>query len=125
MSTTVGMAGYSIKLNDEDQSEKRLKEIAKSLGFTWENNLDWDDIVWDAEKYMNSWKPNVDVNGVYGFIYVTHYEWDAADIEYYCEITDLGLALKDFMDKTNIMPQNKIKSFAIIYYNGVDNPFKY
>lgn len=125
MSDNVGVAGYSLKLNEEDQNEDRLKEIAKSLGYEWEDNWGWDDIMYGDDKYNNRWKPHMDDNGKYGFIFQTFYEYGCYDMEHYAGIGELGLALKEFIDKTHIMPKEEIQSYAIIYYNGSESPFKF
>ena len=46
-------------------------------------------------------------------------------IEHYGKITDMGKAFKDIIDQTMILFNEGIKSFAIVYYNGSDNPFIY
>ena len=132
MSTNVAYAGFSIKLNEEDQSEDRLKEISKSLGYNWQdedtlcwNNWNWDDIMYGCDLFKNHWKPHMDIDGKYGFIWVSNYEYDASDIEYKQPISAMGKALKDFIDKTMIIPQEEIKTFALMYYNGSDDPFKF
>jgi len=127
MSENVGFAGFSIKLNEEDQSEKKLKEITKKLGFSWNEEEDYgfEELMWNLKDYKNRWKPHYDYDGKYGFVYVTHYEYEAFDIEFYAKITDMGRVLKEFVEKTQILPKEEIKAFAIIYYNGSDNPFRF
>lgn len=133
MSDNVKMCGYSIKANSNDQNLKRMFEISKLLGIDVDKNLNnvvaedlkevFFDMVYGNDR-LNEWKPYCDVDGIYGFIYQTEYEYEAYDIEYYVKITDLGKALHEFIDKTKIIPENDIKGFGIIYYNGGDNPFK-
>lgn len=126
MSTNVGIAGFSLKLNEDDQSKERITEISKSFGYKFENEDEFDDVLYsNSEEYLSKWKPHVDYNGKYGFFYLKSYEYDAFDIEHYTSITDMGKQLKDFIEKTGIMPKESIKSFAILYYNGSDCPFKY
>ena len=127
MSTNVAYAGFSIKLNEELQTEDSLKTVAKSLGYVWTNNDQWDDIMYGEgeEGYRNCWKPHMDYNGQYGVIFVTHYEYDAYDIEYKQPISAMGKALKIFIDQTMIMPKEEIVAFAQIYYNGSDDPFEF
>ena len=132
MSSNVAYAGFSLKLNEEDQTENRLKEISKSLGYNWQDedtlswdNLNWNEIIYGCEQFKNSWKPHMDFDGTYGFIWVTNYEYEAYDIEYFQPISAMGKALKEFIDKTKIMPKEEITSFAQIYYNGADDPFKF
>ena len=125
MSTNVAYAGFSLKLNEELQTEKSLKRIAKLLGFEWEDNDEWDDLMYNEKDNMNRWKPMMDYSGKYGFIWVTDYDYDATDLEYKQPIGAMGTALKDFVDKTNIMPKEQIYAFAQIYYNGSDDPFKF
>jgi len=125
MSTNIAYAGFSLKLNEELQTEKSLKRVAKLLGFEWEDNDDWDEIIFNESKNMNRWKPMIDYDGKYGFIYVTHYNYDAYDIDFKATISDMGRALKEFIDQTNIMPKEEINVFAQIYYNGSDDPFKF
>ena len=55
----------------------------------------------------------------------THYEYDAFDIEYYAEITEMGRALKEYLDHTQSLTNSGVKSFAILYYNGSDCPFTF
>jgi hypothetical protein len=128
MSTNVGFAGFSLKLNEEDQSEERLREIATSLGYVWKDNDDFDEIVFNEGQYMgyqNCWKPHMDYDGKYGVIWVTQYEYDASDIDFQATISAMGKALKAFIDQTYIIPKEEIKAFAIVYYNGVDCTFKF
>jgi hypothetical protein len=125
MSTNVVYAGFSIKLNEEDQSEKRLKEIAKSFNYLWSDNWEWDDIMYNEEKFKNNWKPHMGIDGTYGFIWVTHYEYDVCDIEYKQPISAMGRAFKDYVDQTMIIPKEEIKTFVLMYYNGSDDPFKF
>jgi hypothetical protein len=125
MSDNVGIAGFSIKLNEEDQTENRLKEISKQFGYDWEDNFGWDDIMYSDSDYKRRWKPHMDIDGQYGFIFNTFYQYECYDIENYVKITDMGVALKDFIDKTKIIPKEVIQAFTIIYYNGSDNPFKF
>ena len=125
MSTNVAYAGFSLKLNEELQTEKSLKRIAKLLGFEWDDNDEWDDLMYNEKDNMNRWKPMMDYSGKYGFIWVTDYDYDATDLEYKQPIGAMGTALKDFVDKTNIMPKEQIYAFAQIYYNGSDDPFKF
>ena len=125
MSQNVAYAGFSLKLNEEDQNEDRLKEIAKSFGYVWTDNDEWDEIMFSEKDYQNKWKPMMDYDGKYGFIWVTHYEFDAFDLEFKQPITAMGIALKDFVDQTMIMPSETINVFAQIYYNGSDDPFKF
>ena len=125
MSTNVAYAGFSIKLNEDDQSEDRIKEIAKSLDHNWKDNWGWDDIMFDQSKFIGHWKPQIDIDGIFGFIYVTYYEYDASDIKYKQPISAIDGALKEFIDQTHIMPKEEITTFAQIYYNGSDDPFKF
>lgn len=125
MSENVGIAGFSIKLNKEDQSEDRIKEIAKSFGYEWEDNWDWDDVMYNDSGHKKRWKPHMDDKGEYGFIFNTFYQYECYDIEYYAKISDMGKALKDFINKTKITPKEEIQAFAIIYYNGSESPFKF
>ena len=125
MSTNVAYAGFSLKLNEELQTEKSLKRIAKLLGFEWDDNDEWDDLMYNEKDNMNRWKPMMDYSGKYGFIWVTDYDYDATDLEYKQPIGAMGTALKDFVDKTNIIPKEQIYAFAQIYYNGSDDPFKF
>ena len=125
MSSNVAYAGFSIKLNEEDQSEKRLKEIAKSFDYLWSDNWDWDEIMYNQNKFIGRWKPQTNIDDIHGFVYVTYYEYDAYDIEYYQPVSAMGKALKDFIDHTTIMPKEEIKSFALMYYNGSDDPFRF
>jgi len=125
MSQNVAYAGFSLKLNEELQTDNSLKKIAKSLGYVWTNNDGWDEIMFNEKDNMNRWKPHMDYDGKYGVIWVTHYEYDAFDLEYKQPITAMGVALKDFIDQTMIMPKEQINAFAQIYYNGSDDPFKF
>jgi len=125
MSTNVAYAGFSLKLNEDYQSENGLKEIAMLLGYEWKDNWEWDDIMYEREKYLNRWKPHMDIDGVYGFIWVTQYEYDAVDIEYKQPIGAMDKALKTFIEQTKIMPEEEICAIAQIYYNGSDDPFKF
>lgn len=125
MSTNVAYAGFSIKLNEELQTEDSLKTIAKSLGYEWKDNWDWDNILYNEENYLNRWKPQMDVKGKYGFIYISHYEYDAYDINYKQPMSAMTNALNEFISQTMIIPKEEINSFAIIYYNGTDSPFKF
>lgn len=125
MSTNVAVAGFSIKLNEELQTERSLMSVAKSLGYAWTDMDAWEEIMYSDSEYKNKWKPAMDDKGKYGVVYLTHYEYDAFDIEHYAKISDMGKALKEFIDQTMIMPKEDIKSFAIIYYNGSESPFKF
>jgi len=127
MSENVAYAGFCIKANDEDQNKEAMVMLAQKLGYDvkgYENDLE--DIIYeDNDDYLNEWKPYIDDNKEFGFIYVTHYEYAAYDLEFYAEITEMGVALKNFIDQTNKMPEHNIKAFAIIYYNGSESPFKF
>ena len=127
MSENVAYAGFCIKANDEDQNEESMILLAQKLGYeveSYENDLE--DIIYSSGgDYLNKWKPSVDVNGTFGFIYQTHYEYGAYDIKYKQPISAIGKVLKEFIDKTMKMPENEINTFAIIYYNGSDSPFKF
>lgn len=127
MSTDVCFGGFSIKLNEDDQNKKRHQEIAKSLGYVWTEDDEWFDICYGiGEKdRLNKWQPYTDVDGTRGFLYVTHHSYDDCYIEHYGKITDMGKAFKDIIDQTMILFNEGIKSFAIVYYNGSDNPFIY
>jgi hypothetical protein len=126
MSCNSRICGYSLKLNENLQNMDKLKEISEILGYSWDDDCEWDEIMFSEwDKYINKWKPHKDYFGNLGFIYTKDYEYDADDVIFYCEINEIELALKDYIDKTNIIPDNNIKSFAIIYYNGSDCPFKY
>ena len=125
MSSDVAIGGFSIKLNEENQSEDALKKIAKSFGWEWDDNWQWDDIMYGIENYLYSWKPQMDGNGKYGFVYHTYYKYNESYIEQYIKISDMGKALKEFIDKTKIMPREEIQTFAIVYYNGSESPFKF
>ena len=126
MSCNSKICGYSIKFGDY-YDESAMKDIAKKLGHTWneEDEEDWKEFLYCNDKNLNKWKPHIDYNGNYGVIYVTEEEYEAFDIEFYVSITDMGKALKEYIDITCHMPDEHIKAFAIIYYNGSDNPFKF
>jgi len=125
MSTTVGIAGFSIKLNDNQQNEKSLMKISEKIGYSWNDMYEWEEILYDNEKYLNTWKPHMDVNGDYGLIFLTHYEYDAHDIEIYISLLDMKNAYSNIKYLCNLYFENELKSFTLLYYNGSDCPFKF
>jgi hypothetical protein len=127
MSSDVAFGGFSIKLNEDDQNIERHQELTKMFGYSWDENYEygWHDLCYDFEKNMGKWTPYQDLNGVRGFIYPTHYEYEDPYLAFYGNISKMGQILKEFVDKTKVMPREEIKSFAIVYYNGSDNPFEF
>lgn len=125
MSSNIGIAGFSIKLNDNQQNEKSLMKISEKIGYSWNDTYEWEEILYADKKYLNLWKPHMDVNGNYGLIFLTHYEYDAYDIENYISLLDMKNAYSNIKYLCNLYFENELKSFTLIYYNGGDCPFKF
>lgn len=127
MSDNVGISGYSIILNEEDQSEEKLKDLTRLFhSFALDNEQEWENLLYRHEE-LEQWYPARDIDGKYGFIYYLSNEYTCYRIETYFKITYMEDILNEFIGRMNYFPRGGIKAFSIIYYKGIDgyNPFKF
>lgn len=112
MSTNVAIIGKSIAIS---KNRDIAYEYYKDLGF---NPIDQESFCIDWGANIGSWIPYRDLKGVYGFIRIDYYEYDAFEIEAYnySEGCDQG---------EHIPMDGEVYNFAILYYNGADCPLKF
>ena len=128
MSTNVALAGLSIKIKEEYQIEKKIIEIFKKFGYLVNSSDEFYNIKWNDEK-LNEWKLYCDVDGKFGLIYQNHYEYDAFNINY--KLTqEKSLYIYNLLHKyepsiIEYLDESSFSYFAIIYYNGIESPFKF
>lgn len=128
MSTYCSFAGISIKLKNKFNTEEYHKKIAHLLNYSKEEIDNIEESFYIIP--INKWRIHKDVFGGFGLIYLLENEFDVTNINYTISLNDaegiLNLIIykldKSFLDKSN---ENNVKIFAHLYYNGVDNPFKF
>ena len=127
MSTNVSFAGVSIRILEDKKDLDSLLDIAKILEYDDPKDSDLEDLFYEPK--LKQWQLYRDYEGVIGLIYLIKNEWDVFDMEFsitleqFNEIPgELHPNIREhFMDKET----SNIKAFALIYYNGSENPFKF
>ena len=127
MSTNVSFAGVSIRILEDKKDLDSLLDIAKILEYDDPKDSDLEDLFYEPK--LKQWQLYRDYEGVIGLIYLIENEWDVFDMEYSVSLEVLNEILGElkpgirehFMDKE----ESKVKAFALMYYNGSDNPFKF
>ncbi len=128
MSTNVSFSGVSIKILEDKKDEESLIDVAKILEYDEKLiKTDFEDLM--SEPKTKQWQLFKDVDGETGLVYLIDNESDVFDIDFGQSLEQLNEILGElhpdvrehFMDKDAA----NVKAFALIYYNGSENPFKF
>ena len=127
MSTNVSFAGVSIKILEDKRDLESLLDIARILEYDEPTESNLDDLLYDPK--TKQWQLYRDDDGEIGLIYLINNESDVFDMEYSISLEVLNEILGElqpnirehFMDKE----ASNVKAFALLYYNGSENPFKF
>lgn len=112
MSTNVKMVGYYCKFKNKKKAIEAYKLLGKKV-------IDSDDFIddnydelfsYDMEDNLNKWIPYYDYDNTFGVIYLIDYEYDAFNL------------CASFSEKSPKFEGMKSKPFAVLFYNGSDNP---
>ena len=128
MSTTESFIGLSIRLNEDQQNINQLHYLSKhelGIDFEKDDGMGYTDI-YELMGTKNKWIPAKDEDGVFGFIYLTESEKDVQDMESYISIKSITIKKAELKPEISVCcEQDTFKVFHIIWYNGVENPFKF
>jgi hypothetical protein len=127
MSTNVSFSGVSIKILEDKEDNESIIDIAKILEYDEPKESDLDDLFYEPK--TKQWQLYKDYEGVIGLVYLIDNERDVFDIDFGQSLEQLNEILGElhpdvrehFMDKD----ASNVKAFALIYYNGSENPFKF
>ena len=128
MSTTQSFIGFSIKLNEDQQTIDQLHSLSKhELGFDFvkSDEIGENDLHKFKDK-KDQWVPAEDTNGKFGFIYLIESERDVNYMECYTSLNYMTLILSQLVAEIrSCCEPHSYGVFNIIWYNGVDNPFNF
>ena len=127
MSTNVSFSGVSIKILEDKKNNESLIDIAKILEYDEPKESNLEDLFYEPK--TKQWQLYRDADGEIGLIYLIDNESDVFDIDFGQSLEQLNEIVGElqpdirehFMDKE----ASNVKAFALIYYNGSDNPFKF